>query len=329
MRAPRSGGGSHSNRRPMTRLVFGTLVLAAGVLVGAAVPLGSAEPTSPLLLTSMALPEAPPPRARGDDVLEARRLPPREFTHPLIGCGPRDPDVGRLSRVDAALEAGAAEHLEAGRALAISTFLIDLESGSWTGVDADRSFPIGGLDRLVWLMAALARREVEPAIDVTPEARDPAQALDPALRAMLLGEEAVGQRAVADTVGAAAYNQVLTDFGVAANPTPSASARQLTELIRALYDASYLPLAASDRALRLLNEASTESALEAAAGPGVAVSEVRAVSPGAVHECGVVYLKRRPYAMCILTQGADPGALARVVRDLAQRAHQGMSAVRL
>mgnify|MGYP001568906582 CR=1 FL=1 len=81
------------------------------------------------------------------------------------------------------------------------------------------------------------------------------------------------------------------------------TAKQYSNIIRALYNATYLNETHSARALRLLTQTKFQQGIRSVLPSGTISAMKYGVFHGAFYECGIVYMKDNPYLITIFTRG--------------------------
>jgi hypothetical protein len=94
---------------------------------------------------------------------------------------------------------------------------------------------------------------------------------------------------------------------------------------RVLFNASYLSKDSSEKALKLLSESTFTKGLVAGIPSGVSIShkfgERVMGDTRQLHDCGIVYLPKQPYLLCIMTRGKDFDQLAGVISEISKKVY--------
>ncbi|HEY3356953.1 MAG TPA: serine hydrolase, partial [Polyangia bacterium] len=108
------------------------------------------------------------------------------------------------------------------------------------------------------------------------------------------------------------------------------SPRHFATFFRALFSASYLDQAHSDRALELLARTAFRRGLVAGVPADVRVAhkfgERTVGSQVELHDCGIVYCPERPYVLCVMTRGHDLDHLVSAVAEVSRATYQAVAA---
>lgn len=104
----------------------------------------------------------------------------------------------------------------------------------------------------------------------------------------------------------------------------SISTKSYASLFRALYNASYLSKASSEKALELLAASDFNDGLIAGIPAGIKVAHKFGERYGItgnekeLHDCGIIYYPGNPYLLCVMTEGPDYPALATVIQNISR-----------
>lgn len=278
------------------------------------------------------------------------------LTNPLLECEIRGYRAGReLRPFRRDLEALTRGLRDAGRVGRISVYFRDLDNGPWFGIREDVPFAPASLLKVPLIIACLKQAETEPdllarRVTYRSPARLPPGSPSPE-RGLAVGEsysvEELLRRTAVESDNAAALllsqavdgetlRRVYVEFGIEAPPggggmggPAQLSALDYGRFFRVLYNASYLGRAMSERALGLLARSSFRSGLVAGVPGGTLVAHKYGLSaPGGgrdstlqLHDCGIVYHPRRPYFLCVMTQGSELRGLEGAIADISRLVH--------
>ena len=124
----------------------------------------------------------------------------------------------------------------------------------------------------------------------------------------------------------------LSDLGII-DPRISVSGQYLSvqtyaSIFRILYNSSYLNTPMSDRALKLLTQATYNDGIVAGLPKGIKVAhkfgETNTDGVQELHDCGIVYYPPDPYILCIMTKGHDIPTLEQVIQQISQEVYQAV-----
>lgn len=105
---------------------------------------------------------------------------------------------------------------------------------------------------------------------------------------------------------------------------------------RVLYNATYLNREHSEQALAILADTAFTQGIKAGVPADVTVAqkfgeygmlrrEDNAIIKGELHDCGIVYLPRHPYLLCVMTKGKNMEALSTIITEISERVYNDRS----
>ncbi len=266
------------------------------------------------------------------------------FVNPLLEC-PEGEALRRPVRlfgeqVETLLAARRGEQ----RIRRASVYFRDLNNGPWFAAGDPGTYTIASLLKIPLLIGYLKRAEGDPAIlqkrlrfDGTPSDAQtqnvaPARRLEPGQaytvedlleRAVVYSDNDAAAVLAADDGGQSMSSiRELAGFPPFQGGTLSLGPRHFSTMLRILYNASYLSVAMSERALELLARSEFRDGLVAGVPPGVAVAnkfgEREENGVVQLHDCGIIYAPERPYVLCVMTEGARFADLVSVIADVSR-----------
>lgn len=153
------------------------------------------------------------------------------------------------------------------------------------------------------------------------------------IRAMMVSSDNNAMAALMNNISTEEEDQIYEDLGI---KVPSVENRQdfmtvkeYASFFRILYNASYLSKEYSERALQLLTEVEFRDGLVAGVDPNVKVSHKFGERVQGdilqLHDCGIVYLEKRPYLLCVMTRGDDFSKLTETIKNISSYVYQDLS----
>lgn len=141
------------------------------------------------------------------------------------------------------------------------------------------------------------------------------------------------QHVLATPSGRRCFERTFRELGVRDPVTLSeqaASTREYSALLARLYDASYLSVEASELLLGWLSGSAFDAGIAAGVGRDALVANKfgeRYAEDGSaqLHDCGIVYHDRRPYALCVMTRGQGAEGLKAAITDISQRVYAAVA----
>lgn len=236
-----------------------------------------------------------------------------------------------------------------------SVYYRDLNSGRWFGIDENSAYAPASLLKVSTMIAYYKYAEVNPDIlnkkilysgafdENAAETYKPKKALQPGqsysaeelIEYMIVYSDNNARRLLRDNIDPDFIDQIYTDLGL---PSPYQytagtdfmSAKMYSYFFRALFNASYLNRAMSERALALLSKTDFPDGngiihgvprgipVSQKFGERVIYSPYNEVISRELHDCGVVYYPKHPYLLCIMTKGKDFKPLSEIIAKLSK-----------
>lgn len=274
-----------------------------------------------------------------------------ERRHPLL-----NPALGKLQRmplpptklkvmdlVERRLAAGDADH--------ISVMFQCLNTGYWFGISEHENFVPASLLKAYVMIMVLKEAESDPGLlrrkleykdyeAIFGRGLMPEQQVRPVSR-LAIGQkytyEQLLRQMISQSDNNAAYNlqlsfpqekfeRVLFDFGIRMPESGDTyiSLKNYLMMLLSLYDASYLSIEMSQRALKLLTESAFTRGLAAGLPKGVPIANKfgereyakDGVTSIQLHDCAIVYHPKAPYLLGVITRGHDIARQTAVIRDI-------------
>jgi len=118
------------------------------------------------------------------------------------------------------------------------------------------------------------------------------------------------------------------------------SVKRYSSMFRILFNASYLSLENSEKALEMLSSSTFDTGIVAGVPEGIIVAnkfgergfystDPSVPSITQLHDCGIVYYPNNPYLICIMTQGNSFETLERVIQDISRMMYEEVDSRRL
>lgn len=123
------------------------------------------------------------------------------------------------------------------------------------------------------------------------------------------------------------YTHLYENLGITdiapSNPSSAISVIEYSTFFRVLFNASYLSQAASEKALLLLTQSTFSTGLRAGVPYQIQIAHKfgeRDLGDGLfqLHDCGIVYVPKKPYLLCVMTRGKNQKALETAIRDISK-----------
>jgi beta-lactamase class A len=235
----------------------------------------------------------------------------------------------------------------------IALYYRELNNGQWVGLNEKEDFSPASLLKVPVLIAFLKRAEKEPNIlekkvvvspkDMVADSHQnirPAESLVPGkqyslqeiARIMIQDSDNAAAKILIRETGEDYIKAVFASVGLAFEDEvhePTVRTKDYAGFFRVLYNASYLSRDMSELALEILAGTQYKDGLVAGLPDNITVAHKfgeRAISDFAeglsvlnetqIHDCGIIYIPKKPYILCIMTRGSDLQSQQQVIADL-------------
>lgn len=234
------------------------------------------------------------------------------------------------------------------RAESVSVYFRDLDNGTSFGVNSRQKFSPASLMKVPVMMGYLKKAEADPAILKQVMVFDgkedwnamqnlkPAQTIvagkeytvDDLISRMMKYSDNNAWSVLFKNIGPGYLDRILSEIHVDYDPSKSEnfmSVKAYASFYRVLYNASYLSRPMSEKALEYLASSDFNQGIMAGVPAGTTVvtkfgERILDERPEMkqLHEFGIVYYKKHPYLLGIMTQGRDFKSLTEVLRDISR-----------
>ena len=277
------------------------------------------------------------------------------LTSPEIDCN-YDDTAARLQSLDTQLDQATTLYIQEGRATHISIFVRDLDSKQWASTNENDTYAPASLMKLPLTIAYYKVAELQPGLlqtklvfEPSPVLNSSSQDFEPQTKlspgVSYTVEELIEHMITYSDNDAAAlllahldpsiFNSTLVDLGIKV-PTDGGvvdfvTAKSYANIFRNLYNASYLNRADSQKALAAMTHSTFKGLTEPIPSTTVVSQKFGerevdnpdgSVQVRELHDCGIVYDKKNPYSICIMTQGENFTDLLQVIQDLSAIAYK-------
>lgn len=274
------------------------------------------------------------------------RLGGYEFVRPLLyvdkAC--ESPD---LIGIKAEIEKTIADYNKSGLVTSVSVFVRDFDHSNWISINDEGAYHPGSLYKIPVMFAWLHQADKDPALmhkkflfegvknrslpvqNYLPERTlkiGQSYTLTELLERMIVYSDNLSQWVLFDNLPKSAIEQALIDLGIG-SPLPSTDENQIlitahsfSNFMKALVNGSYLSLEHSEYALSLLAKCDFKEGFVKGLPEGTKIAhkfgEVNDQKNFELHEMSVIYIKKRPYLLTVLSKGTDgkvlPGLLGAI-----------------
>lgn len=280
-----------------------------------------------------------------------------QFTNPILATRSIEESFTTASRnqLESSLEAFLNDKKKSGEVVEAGIFFRDLNNGPVFGINGDAQFAPASLLKVPLAIAYYRQYEdadqgiLTQAIDFTgpkgtttdahylpPVSVEPGRTytIDELIAYMLKYSDNDATAILSQYLAPVKVNEVYKDLGVAQVENYNLytiSVRDYAAFFRILYNATYLSQASSEALLKTLSEASFNVGLVAGVPEGVVVSHkfgerMITSSLNQLNDCGIVYLPKHPYVLCVMAQGKSFDTLAQFIQQVSAQVYQTVHA---
>lgn len=273
---------------------------------------------------------------------------------PIVVCESFTEKMQRVKDLEFEITKLITEKIEKKEIEGVSVFYRDLDSRRWFGINADESFYPASLLKLPEIIAYYKYAEAYPDI-LTRKVVIPEDQKDQNIgqyfklqSSILPGKEYSIRKLLEEMIINSDNNTIQTlnknipsDFSYNAFrdiglPEPviyneksswSITVRIYGSILRSLYLSSYLSPQSSEQILKHLTETKFQGGLRAVIPQNIPVAHKfgeaallnpdRTIAMRVLHDCGIVYNKKDPYIICIMTKGMEMQKMTKTIQDIA------------
>ncbi len=280
------------------------------------------------------------------------RLPGYQFINPLLFCDSNpQPAPAFLPLADKLKQYLFDAENGSGTVASASVYFRDLSLSRWFGINETQAYDPASMLKIPLMIAYYKESESNPelfskklmylgepqngkGIDFYTLTAGQSYTVKELIDAMMIRSDNGAKDLLFENMDIATQNTVFSDLGMQSPKDPNSryviSPKTFASFYRVLYNATYLNRPDSEDALKLLNGSEFQDGLVA----GVPTSTVVAHKFGQygstdgggaaweLHDCGIVYHPARPYILCVMTSGANLGALKVSIQGISRLVYQ-------
>ena len=290
--------------------------------------------------------------------IKRQNNPAYTFTHPIIDINSADSNmVGEFNPLTQKIQAVLDSYKNRNVLNRYSVYFRDQNNGFWVGINQDSAFNPASMLKVAMAMAVYKQAETVPGfLDkyfvYTPKLASINANLTFAqptvlkvntqykasylLRKMVSDSDNGAKDILASIVDQSVDKDLFFTLGV---PVPTdgsyvISTKEYTTFFESLYNATYLSQDYSNTLLDLLSKTNFDDGLVAGVPGNIVVShkygEYVNSNDGSqssieLHDCGIIYEPNEPYALCVMTEGADENRLADVITKVSKTVYLEVS----
>lgn len=233
----------------------------------------------------------------------------------------------------------------------ISVYFRDLNNGGWFGVNEKDTFSPASLLKVPYMISLYKLAETNPEIlskvvqykkvysiaepNFKPEKvleLGASYTINELVSRMILYSDNEAMYLILDSFDPKIFNALYEDLGLGMLTDYHAvdiAVKSYASFLRILFNASYLSVSSSEKALDLLSKTSRKML-----GRDIPDSVVIANKFGErhysdtgedqLHNCGIIYYPKHPYLLCVMTRGTDYDVLSKIIGELSKQIYQSI-----
>lgn len=237
------------------------------------------------------------------------------------------------------------QSIKAKKIIHASVYFRRLLDGGWLGINETEKFTPASLLKVPNMIALLKESETDPNLltkklmyqkkyfEGTPFYEPEKQLqinksyeVDDLITRMVVYSDNESMFLLRDNFDSEIFNKLYADLGIT-EPDDTISDDFMTvktyaSFFRILFNASYLSVPMSEKALTLLTKISYDKGIVSGVPEGIIVAHkfgertYNNETEKQLHDCGIIYQPGNPYLLCIMTRGTDFETLSDVIKEL-------------
>lgn len=273
------------------------------------------------------------------------------LTSPLYECNTGEQyGSEKLSDLESTVQKYIDKVVDGSSTVRAAVYFRDLNNGSWFGINEQDKFAPSSLLKLPVMIAYYKVAEKDPSVlnkkiiydkdpvglipqnfkTASPLQKGNTYTVEQLIEKMITGSDNVSLLILENNIDQKIIDKVTIDLGIptATDTTPDnfMSVRQYSTLFRVLYNATYLNNDYSQKALGLLSKSEFSQGLAGGVPKGILVAHKfgeRHAMDGSdeLHDCGIVYYTKRPYLLCVMSQGPDFNDLLSTIKEISTKVY--------
>lgn len=237
-----------------------------------------------------------------------------------------------------------------------AVYFRSLSDGLWFGIDEKKAFSPASILKIPVMLTYFKMAEDNPDIlnkkikyepqdteGFVPEVRQDSTAkigkyysIDDLIRFLIEESDNNANALLLRNLPPGASDDTLRDFGIDVSNIPAegdfVSLKICAGFLRVLYNASYVNETLSEKALGYLTKSTYRDGIVAGLPEGTVVAHkfgersIGQTGKRQLHEIAIVYYKKNPYILAIMTRGNDYNSLAKAIRDISELTYKEIDA---
>lgn len=237
------------------------------------------------------------------------------------------------------------QNIKSGKVTHISIYFRRLLDGGWVGINESEKFTPASLLKVPNMIALFKESEIDPNLltkklmyqkkyfEGTPFYEPQKQLeinksyeVDDLIRRMVEYSDNESMFLLRENFNSEIFNKIYSDLGIT-EPDDTTSDDFMTvktyaSFFRILFNASYLSVPLSEKALTILTKISYDKGIVSGVPEGTIVAHkfgertYNNETEKQLHDCGIIYQPGNPYLLCVMTRGKDFETLSDVIKEL-------------
>lgn len=281
-----------------------------------------------------------------------------KYINPILECNPDLEQNNNLATLKKTLEETIKDEIYNKDISFASVYFRDLNNGPWLGINEKEYFSPASLIKVPILITYLKKAESNPEIlksellptidtdsgdniqNIKPSislAPDKKYTIEDLLEKMIVYSDNDAYNTLSNNLTSSESIKVYQDLDIDiskafTNPNGNiVTVKDYASFYRILFNASYLNQDMSEKALSLLAQSQYKDGLVAGIPQNILIAhkfgERKFSDTGEtqLHDCGIVYLPKKPYLLCIMTRGNDIQKASQTIKKISTQVFQSLN----
>lgn len=289
---------------------------------------------------------------KNQNFFESRYSEDYDFVSPLLECDSFE--SSELAYFDEEIKQVSDNLMQNGTIEDISYYFRDLNNGVWIGINEYEKFAPASLMKLPLMISYFKQSEEDPSIfsqafifgeeddnygkqNIVPEQvmsiGAPYTVPDLIYRMIVFSDNSALRMLLKNSgaFGLRVFEDLGVDIPESDNDEDFIDVRTYSRFFRVLYNASYLNIQDSNKALEILSETQFKDGLVAGVPSNIVVAhkfgEREKDGIRQLHDCGIVYHPNKPCVICIMTRGKDFDRLESAISEISKKTFESVDSV--
>lgn len=280
-----------------------------------------------------------------------------QYINPILECNADLEQNNKFSSLKDSINQTIDQEIQNKNINFASVYFRDLNNGPWIGINEKEYFAPASLIKVPILMTYLKKAENQPdflqqkiPIKITQEG-DNIQNIKPSvsfvpnqeytieelIEKMIIESDNDAYNTLSQNLTNDELLKIYKDLDIDiskafTNPDGDIiTVKDYSSFYRILFNASYLDQDMSEKALSMLSQTKYKDALSAGVPQSISVAhkfgERKFLNTGETqfHDCGIIYLPKKPYLLCVMTRGGDLQKSSQAIKKISQTVYQHLS----